>query len=161
MYTQTSLRRASPGFLKPSRRSQIRVVAPKALTTEKSQSTEGKTIFTGMGVKAAGNQLERVEYSATPMSPKDVEIQVTHNGVCHTDIHMRDDDWGVSKFPFIPGHEIVGVVSAKGNDVTNLTVGQRVGFGWIKNSCRCCPNCIKGFENLCQKGYEGTIVNGK
>ena len=138
----------------------------KAFKQETSQpaSTSSRSpsnLFTGMGVNAAGNRLERIEYSPAPLGPKDVDIQVTHNGVCHTDIHMSDNDWGISKYPFIPGHEIVGVVSAKGEDVTGLSLGQRVGFGWIRNSCRCCPNCIKGFENLRQKGYEGTIVMGK
>jgi Zn-dependent alcohol dehydrogenase len=62
-----------------------------------------------------------------------------HNGLCHTDIHMVNNDWDITGYPFIPGHEVVGVVAAAGAAVPACArVGQRVGVGWIKNSCRCC-----------------------
>ena len=72
---------------------------------------------------------------------------------------MRDDDWHVSGFPFIPGHEVVGIVAAAGKDVPQCArVGARVGVGWIKDSCRCCRSCLRGDENVCDKGYTGLIV---
>ena len=73
---------------------------------------------------------------------------------------MRDDDWHISGFPFVPGHEVVGVVVAAGAGVhaACARVGQRVGVGWIKSSCRCCPHCVRGEENTCAAGYTGLIV---
>ncbi|KXZ54224.1 hypothetical protein GPECTOR_5g316 [Gonium pectorale] len=95
------------------------------------------------------------------LGPKEVDIRVTHNGLCHTDMHMRDDDWGVSKFPFIPGHEVVGEVVAVGSAVTQMVPGQRVGVGWIADSCRRCLACLRGDENVCEQGYTGLIVGGR
>lgn len=74
---------------------------------------------------------------------------------------MQRDDWGASKFPFIPGHEVVGEVVAVGPHVNGLSPGDRVGVGWIANSCRCCANCLRGEENICAKGYTGLIVGGE
>ncbi len=105
-----------------------------------------------------GEKLQKWEYEPAPLSRQEIEIQVTHNGLCHTDIHMRDNDWNVSKFPLVAGHEVVGKVTAIGEDVTSLKVGDRVGFGWIRNSCRRCDACLRGEENVCQKGYTGLIV---
>lgn len=73
---------------------------------------------------------------------------------------LQDNDWGVSKFPFIPGHEVVGVVAAVGASVKGLAAGDRVGVGWIANSCRTCAACLRGDENLCEKGYTGLITMG-
>jgi len=71
---------------------------------------------------------------------------------------MIDNDWGVSQFPLIPGHEVVGIVTDIGADVTNLKTGDRVGFGWIRDSCRECDPCLKGEENICNTGYSGLII---
>ncbi|GLC56008.1 hypothetical protein PLESTB_001054500 [Pleodorina starrii] len=101
-------------------------------------------------------------WSHTPgeLGPRQVDIRVTHNGLCHTDLHMRDDDWGLSKFPFIPGHEVVGEVVAVGESVDSMRPGDRVGVGWIADSCRRCLACLRGDENVCEKGYTGLIVEG-
>lgn len=64
------------------------------------------------------------------------------------DLHMQHDDWQLSKFPFIPGHEVVGILRAYGSQVTGLEIGQRVGVGWIRSSCRRCPACLRGEENI-------------
>jgi uncharacterized zinc-type alcohol dehydrogenase-like protein len=69
--------------------------------------------------------------------------------VCRSDIHLIDNDWGSSKYPFIPGHEIVGTVSAVGSQVYDLKVGQRVGIGWQADSCGICEWCRQGNEHLC------------
>eukprot|EP00798_Chlamydomonas_sp_ICE-L_P020882 gene20882-27725_t len=116
--------------------------------------------FPAYGVLEKGAPLARWDYTPEPLGLEDIDIQVTHNALCHTDIHMRDDDWGISKFPFVPGHEIVGVVVAKGDNVTGVELGNRVGYAWIKNSCRSCKNCVSGKENICAKGYTGTITMG-
>ncbi|KAF5828016.1 alcohol dehydrogenase GroES domain protein [Dunaliella salina] len=104
--------------------------------------------------------LQKWEHTPQPLGPQDIDIHVTHNGLCHTDLHMVDNDWGVAKFPFVPGHEVVGTVAAKGSQVTEFEVGERVGYAWINGSCGACGHCIGGDENICLKGWTGTIVGG-
>jgi uncharacterized zinc-type alcohol dehydrogenase-like protein len=105
-----------------------------------------------------GEKLQPWEYEPAPLGSNDVEIAVTHNGLCHTDIHMRDNDWNVSKFPLVAGHEVVGNVTQIGAGVTGIKIGDRLGFGWISNSCRVCDACLRGEENICRQGYKGLIV---
>ena len=105
-----------------------------------------------------GEKLQPWEYEPAPLGNNDVEIAVTHNGLCHTDIHMRDNDWNVSKFPLVAGHEVVGNVTQIGAEVTSIKIGDRLGFGWISNSCRVCDACLRGEENICRQGYKGLIV---
>ncbi|KAI8475504.1 MAG: chaperonin 10-like protein [Monoraphidium minutum] len=116
------------------------------------------TKFKGFAVQQPHEKFQLFEYEPKPLGPKDIEIKVTHNGLCHTDIHMRDNDWGATTYPLIPGHEVVGVVAAKGAEVAGFKEGDRVGVGWIKDSCRCCMQCMRGNENLCEAGYTGLIV---
>ncbi len=105
-----------------------------------------------------GERLQLWEYEPTPLGKKEIEIRITHNGLCHTDLHMRDNDWGISSYPLVPGHEVVGKVTQLGKEVTSLKVGDRVGFGWIRDACRECDPCLKGEENVCRHGYTGLIV---
>ncbi|KAG2485934.1 hypothetical protein HYH03_015378 [Edaphochlamys debaryana] len=114
----------------------------------------------GMVVAEAKARLKPWTYTVGELGPSEVDIRVTHNGLCHTDLHMRDNDWGVSGFPFIPGHEVVGELVAVGSAVRGLRPGSRAGVGWISNSCRCCANCVRGEENICSQGYTGLIVAG-
>lgn len=72
-----------------------------------------------------GEKLQPWEYEPAPLGNNDVEIAVTHNGLCHTDIHMRDNDWSVSKFPLVAGHEVVGNVTQVGGQVTGIKIGDR------------------------------------
>jgi len=116
--------------------------------------------FHGWGVPTKGAKLEPIAYEPAPLGPDDIDIKVTHNGLCHTDIHMRDDDWGASGFPFIPGHEVVGEVVALGDNVKKFKLGDVVGVGWIKSSCGGCLHCLRGEENICVKGYTGLITVG-
>lgn len=99
-------------------------------------------------------------YESGPLPADHVEVRVTHNGLCRTDVHMRDDDWGGGIFPLVAGHEVIGVVTAVGSAVSSRKVGDRVGYGFLRNSCRCCDRCVRGEENICVKGYDGTITNG-
>ncbi|KAH3731872.1 alcohol dehydrogenase [Pelomyxa schiedti] len=92
------------------------------------------------------------------MGPEDVEVCVVASGLCHTDCHMAANDWGISRYPLVPGHEGVGKVVAVGSAVSKLKLGQTVGIGWICGSCRTCPNCLKGEENLCTQGNKATII---
>lgn len=99
-----------------------------------------------------------VDHSWTQNVVKRFESILVQRVHCHP---PQNDDWGVSSFPFIPGHEVVGVVSAKGSQVKSVEVGDRVGVGWIKDSCRACLHCLRGQENICTRGYTGLIVEGE
>ena len=106
----------------------------------------------GLAVHAAGAQLLAYKYDAGELGPNDVAVKISHCGVCHSDVHLIDNDWGLSKYPFIPGHEIVGTVTAVGSAVVDRTVGERVGIGWQADSCGVCEWCRQGDENLCPNG---------
>ena len=103
----------------------------------------------GLGVHAAGAQLLPYKYDPGELGANEVEIKISHCGICHSDVHLIDNDWGFSKYPFIPGHEIVGTVVAMGADVRNHAIGQRVGVGWQADSCGICEWCRQGDEHLC------------
>ncbi len=103
----------------------------------------------GLGVHAAGAQLLPYKYDPGALGAGEVEIKISHCGVCHSDVHLIDNDWGMSKYPFVPGHEIVGTVVAVGADVRNHAIGQRVAVGWQADSCGICEWCRQGDEHLC------------
>ena len=115
-------------------------------------------LIQGLAVHAAGAELLPYRYDPGKLGPQEVEIAITHCGICHSDLHLISNDWGISHYPFIPGHEIVGTVSAVGEEVRALQLGQRVGLGWQSNSCGECEWCTRGMENLCAKA-EGTCVH--
>ncbi len=100
----------------------------------------------------AGAPLEPYQFAANSLGPLDVEIAVSHCGICHSDLHLIDDEWGVSSYPLVPGHEIIGRVSRLGTQVAHLRAGQRVGVGWLAGSCMNCEQCLAGNENLCRQG---------
>ena len=103
----------------------------------------------GLAVHAAGAQLVPYKYEPGELKANEVEVKISHCGVCHSDISLIDNDWGFSRYPFIPGHEIVGTVSAVGPDVRDRKVGERVGIGWQADSCGICEWCRQGDEHLC------------
>src|ERR1700756_3385273 len=105
----------------------------------------------GLGVHAAGAQLLPYKYDPGVLGADEVEIKISHCGICHSDVHLIDNDWGFSKYPFIPGHEIVGTVVAVGSAVKDRTMGERVGVGWQADSCGICEWCRQGDEHLCAK----------
>jgi uncharacterized zinc-type alcohol dehydrogenase-like protein len=112
----------------------------------------------GLAAHAAGAELLPFKYDPGKLGAQEVEIAITHCGICHSDLHLISNDWGISQYPFIPGHEIVGIVSAMGAEVKGLMTGERVGLGWQSNSCGVCEWCIQGMENLCPEA-EGTCVH--
>jgi uncharacterized zinc-type alcohol dehydrogenase-like protein len=116
------------------------------------------TPIQGLAAHAAGAELLTFRYDPGELGPAEVEIAVTHCGICHSDIHLVSNDWGISQFPFIPGHEVVGKVSAVGSAVRSLKPGDRVGLGWQSNSCGECEWCTRGMENLCAQS-EATCVH--
>ena len=100
----------------------------------------------GYATHAAGAELLAYRYDAGELGADEVEIRISHCGVCHSDIHLMDNTWGISKYPFVPGHEIVGTVTAVGSGVQHMKVGERVGVGWQAGSCGHCEWCRSGRE---------------
>jgi uncharacterized zinc-type alcohol dehydrogenase-like protein len=103
------------------------------------------------------------------LGPLDVLIEIAYAGICHSDIHTVRGEWGDIAYPQVVGHEIVGTVTAVGEQVTLHAVGDRVGVGCMVNSCRECENCLAGEEQYCLKGNtqtyasvdrDGTITQG-
>ncbi len=86
----------------------------------------------------------------------DVAIDIEFCGLCHSDVHTIRSEWGPAKYPLVPGHEIVGIVSRVGDSVDGFTVGERVGVGCMVDSCRECDSCLEGFEQYCEAGNIGT-----
>jgi len=115
------------------------------------------SLIRGFAALRPGAALQPYSFSRAAPAPAEVEIAVTHCGICHSDLHLIDNDWGVSVYPFVPGHEIVGTVLRAGADVSGLHVGQRVGVGWLAGSCMTCEQCAEGNENLC-RAAEPTCV---
>ena len=90
------------------------------------------------------------------VGPHDVLIDIKFSGICHSDIHTVRGEWGDQQYPLVPGHEIAGIVTEVGSEVTRHSVGDRVGVGCMVNSCRECVNCLAGEEQYCLAGNIGT-----
>jgi alcohol/geraniol dehydrogenase (NADP+) len=113
---------------------------------------------TAYAAKAAKGTLEQYDYEPGPLGADEVEIRVTHCGICHSDTAMIDNDWGWSQYPLVPGHEVIGIITAVGANVGGRRqVGQRVGVGWYAGSCGACEWCARGKENLCGE-WRPTII---
>jgi uncharacterized zinc-type alcohol dehydrogenase-like protein len=118
---------------------------------------------------AEAEPLEPIEIERRAVGPHDVMIQITHAGICHSDIHTVRGEWGPQKYPLAPGHEIVGVVTEAGSEVERHQVGARVGVGCFVNACRECSYCLSGDDQYCRVGgvptygavdRDGTITQG-
>ena len=83
----------------------------------------------------------------------DVAIDIAYCGICHTDIHFVNDDFGMSNYPMVPGHEIVGIVTAVGSAVTRFKAGDHAAVGCLVDSCRECASCHNGLEQYCENGF--------
>jgi uncharacterized zinc-type alcohol dehydrogenase-like protein len=106
---------------------------------------------------SASAPLEPATIERRALGAKDVLIDIAYAGICHSDIHTVNGDWGDQKFPLTVGHEIVGTVAEVGPDVTAHNVGDRVGVGVMVGSCRECANCLAGQEQYCLVGFVGTF----
>jgi uncharacterized zinc-type alcohol dehydrogenase-like protein len=102
-----------------------------------------------MAALSAKAKVEHYKYPPKPMAKLDADIKVTYTGVCATDMHMIDNSWGLSRYPLVPGHEVVGHVIGVGSDVTALQLGDVVGLGAQAQACGKCELCAEGLDNLC------------
>ncbi|MCC5782412.1 alcohol dehydrogenase [Kocuria sp. CCUG 69068] len=118
---------------------------------------------------SADAPLEPTTITRRAVGPNDVLIEIAYAGICHSDIHTVNGDWGPQPYPLVPGHEIVGTVAEIGPEVTGHAVGDRVGVGCMVNSCGQCTNCRNGNEQYCVEGMvptyggadrDGTITQG-
>lgn len=117
----------------------------------------------GYGAATKGARLGPMEFDRREVGPDDVLIDIVACGVCHSDIHQRDGDWGNDIFPMVPGHEIVGTVSEVGAGVADFSIGDRVGVGCYVDSCRECDGCTSGSEQYCSRNvptYNGMHLDG-
>lgn len=112
----------------------------------------------GYASRSTGQQLEPFTYELPALGEHDVRVSVTHCGVCHTDIQAVDDYYGITTFPFVPGHEIVGFVTETGPAVVGLKTGDRVGIGWQGRSCGNCEWCQQGETQLCREIENTTVM---
>lgn len=104
-------------------------------------------------VQNATTSLAPYNFERRKPGPHDVEIDILYCGVCHTDIHLTRNDWGISVYPMVPGHEIIGRVRSVGNHVKKLKPGDMAGVGCLVDSCRECSYCEEGLEQYCQGGF--------
>jgi uncharacterized zinc-type alcohol dehydrogenase-like protein len=105
----------------------------------------------------AKGKLEPFSYDPGPLGPEQVEIAVDYCGICHSDVSMLNNEWGISRYPLVAGHEAIGKVTAVGEEAKFVEVGQTVGLGWNSGSCLHCRPCLSGDHNLCNT-VEWTIV---
>lgn len=110
-----------------------------------------------LAAKQAKGKLEPFSYDPGPLGAEQVEIAVEYCGICHSDLSMLNNEWGMSKFPLVLGHEAIGKVTAVGDSAKFVKVGQTVGLGWNSGSCLHCMPCLSGDQNMCKTG-EATII---
>lgn len=119
---------------------------------EQSQSkpdSVSSRFFRSWVAPAAGQVLESYEFDPGELGEDEVEVAVRHCGICHSDLSIINNEWGMSRYPVVPGHEAVGHIVALGRHVSGLHIGQRVGVGWSASSCMHCRACLSGDLHLC------------
>ena len=110
----------------------------------------------GYAAQSADKPLASFEFERRAPGDRDVQIEIDFCGICHSDIHFSRNEWGMTSFPCVPGHEIIGRVVKAGKDAGRFKAGQRVGVGCFVNSCRTCASCKGGHENYCSTGFTMT-----
>ena len=104
-----------------------------------------------------GEALKPFQYQVGSLGPEEVDIKVHYCGICHSDLSMIDNEWQMSNFPFVPGHEVVGEIVQVGDVITHLKPGDIVGLGWCAKSCMRCDACLSGHHNLCSSAEQTMI----
>ena len=113
------------------------------------------------GASAPDSGVGPMQITRRGLRQDDVLIDITHCGICHSDLHTARNDWGRTIYPIVPGHEIVGIVSAVGEAVTRHRIGDRVAIGCMVDSCMECGHCKADLEQYCQVGGMTGTYNGK
>lgn len=112
------------------------------------------------GAQTPGALLTPMEVERRELGPHDVLIDIKYSGICHSDIHQAREEWGQGIFPMVPGHEIAGVITAIGSEVTKFQVGDHAGVGCFVDSCRTCASCERDLEQYC-RGHIAFTFNGR
>jgi uncharacterized zinc-type alcohol dehydrogenase-like protein len=119
---------------------------------------EDKKMIRAYAVHEPLGELKPFEYDPGQLKDTEVEIDVEYCGICHSDLSMIDNEWGITQYPLVPGHEVVGVISSVGDKVGHLRNGDVVGLGWHSGYCMTCASCLSGDHNLCSSA-QSTIVD--
>ena len=110
----------------------------------------------GLAALHAKGPLTAFEFERRALGLHDVALEISYAGICHSDIHQVREEWGPAIFPMVPGHEIAGVVTAIGSQVTKFKIGDKIGVGVFIDSCRTCASCVQGLQQYCEGGMTGT-----
>ena len=114
------------------------------------------SLIKAMAALKPNSPLGSFELNRRDLAPHDIEIEIHYCGICHSDLHQVQMDWGPGLFPMVPGHEIVGIVSSVGKKVSRFEQGEQVGVGCFVDSCRTCISCKQGLEQYCDEGMTST-----
>ena len=126
------------------------------MSTISLAATPAKTKTAGYGAQSAGSKLAPFSFTRREPLPQDVQLEILYCGVCHSDLHTVRNEWKTTTYPVVPGHEIVGRVTAVGSEVKRFKPGDLAAVGCMVDSCRTCPNCQAGLEQYCDVGFTGT-----
>jgi alcohol dehydrogenase (NADP+) len=126
------------------------------MSTISLEATPAKTKTAGYGAQSASSPLTPFSFARREPLPQDVQLEILYCGVCHSDLHTVRNEWKNTTYPVVPGHEIVGRVTAVGSEVKRFKPGDLAAVGCMVDSCRTCPNCQAGLEQYCDVGFTGT-----
>lgn len=126
------------------------------MSTTLVTAVSAKTKTVGYAATSARSPLAPFSFARREPLPQDVQIEILYCGVCHSDLHTVRNEWQNTTYPVVPGHEIVGRVTAVGDDVKRFKVGDLAAVGCLVDSCRTCPNCQAGLEQYCDVAFVGT-----
>lgn len=112
------------------------------------------------GTESSEADLQEMMIPRRAITDTDIEIEILYCGVCHSDLHTARNDWGGTKYPAVPGHEIVGRITGTGSKVSKFKIGDLAAVGCMVDSCRHCKSCEQDLEQYCENGFVGTY-NGK
>src|SRR5215212_5178498 len=127
-------------------------------TAAKSEAGRGRATA-AYAAQSDSSPLTPFQIERRELRPNDIQIEILYCGVCHSDLHMARNEWGQTIYPVVPGHEIVGRVTAIGSKVTRFRRDELAGVGVMVDSCRKCDNCRKGLHQYCRVGMVGTYSN--
>ncbi|MCB1112972.1 MAG: NAD(P)-dependent alcohol dehydrogenase [Chlamydiales bacterium] len=120
------------------------------------QKTATTKTIPAYAATSAKSPLGPFKFEARTVGPKDIQIEILYCGVCHSDLHIARNEWNFTTYPVVPGHEIVGKVTAVGDQVSEFKVGDIAAVGCMVDSCRTCSCCKEGEEQYCENGFTAT-----